>query len=164
MEQIYIERLRTLYSVMAGIPSLVIEMDDWRFGDYEDDDKKFIKSAAMFVNKENTHFDCGTAACALGWACAYPEFKKQGLKYEGGSPTFPGVQEDCFGFTDGFEVGSKFFGISYVEAYDLFAVVDNDQKDHKKIFLDRLRNLLVEKNIITKKRADELKSKEPLYN
>lgn len=167
MQKNHIERLRTLYSVIAGIPSKVIEMDRWRVGPHqENSDKKFIRSAVKTItkNEKSNPYDCGTSACALGWACAYPEFKAQGLKFKNGSPSFREASVDSWGWQDGFEVGSKFFGISHTEASHLFVPVSNNDVDHKKVFLNRLRSLLVKKNIITKERAKELKAQEPLYN
>ena len=70
--------------------------------------------------------DCGTAACALGSACLYEPFRKQGLglcspggvkvwPYLTGIRNVPGCDSP-----DGFEVGAAFFGISYSESKSLF--------------------------------------------
>lgn len=60
--------------------------------------------------------DCGTAACALGSACIYPPFQKQGLMpakdYRWNGAAYEGAE--------GFAAGEKFFGITYSESHGLF--------------------------------------------
>jgi hypothetical protein len=62
--------------------------------------------------------ECGTAACAMGWACSIPEFKKLGLKPAEEMPT---SQLRWKGLNESFDnVASKLFEIPYWDAYDLF--------------------------------------------
>lgn len=137
-----IERLKTLYSVIDGIPSQFIDMNDWR---QKEDDDGFVTT---YVSDDNLlKHNCGTAACAAGFACAYPKFKKQGLKYkEEGYPTYKG--------SNGFNAMRSFFGVEWI-FYPL-----GNSVNHKKKFLDRLRHYLVEKKAITQKRSNELAAKE----
>lgn len=164
MEQVHIERLRTLYSMMAGIPARVVYMSFWRseharagYATNRMGDKKLFEQSVQQlvhdVNNEN-HL-CNTAACAIGWATAYPEFKEAGFHMdETGHPTF--------GNYNNWEAIGNFFGISENEASQLFAPTswrENNQipsKNQKDIFLMRLRILLVSQGIITEQRNEEL--------
>jgi len=164
MEQVHIERLRTLYSMMAGIPARVVYMSVWRsehanegYANNRMPDEKLLEQSvqqlAHDVNDEN-HL-CNTAACAIGWATAYPEFKEAGLHMDiAGHP--------AFGNYENWEAIGSFFGISENEASQLFAPTnwrENNQipsKNQKDIFLARLRKLLVNTRIITQQRNEEL--------
>lgn len=173
MEQVHIERLRTLYSIMAGIPRSIVYMSAWRtdgtrgvvgsgFGvqtNVNNEDLK--KHAAGHLIKEQGH-GCGSAACALGWASAYPEFNDAGLTVHpsSGYPLFitPNGNQKLGG-----DAGAFFFGISIAESESLFKYVSTDEdkkKQGKAIFLKRLRDFLVLKNIITKARSKELEKEE----
>lgn len=60
---------------------------------------------------------CGTAACALGSACFYKPFQKEGLEMYGDDefeymPVFQGANQ--------WEAGAKFFGIDLEESEYLF--------------------------------------------
>jgi hypothetical protein len=57
---------------------------------------------------------CNTAACALGSACLYKPFMKEGLKLDGNNlPTYKRHEE--------FDAGAKFFGITDSESNYLFS-------------------------------------------
>jgi hypothetical protein len=146
-------RLKTLYQVIGGIPSAVIDMDSWRnnanFGD--PDDKELIKSAKSERN-------CGTTACALGWACAYPTFKRAGLRWDTWMST-PAYKNE----TD-FAGGGLFFGITEGQAEALFSPTYglglDKRTEQKYVFLKRLRRLMVDLEIITPERSLELEAEE----
>lgn len=60
---------------------------------------------------------CGTAACALGWACMIPRFKKLGLRFKlttrnAGYPIYRSYRT--------LEASEKFFGLRQEEAALLF--------------------------------------------
>lgn len=57
--------------------------------------------------------DCGTTACALGWACTMPKFRKLGLDLNSGVPTLKGVQ-------GAFPAAANLFGLTDAESYYLF--------------------------------------------
>jgi hypothetical protein len=62
--------------------------------------------------------ECGTAACAMGWACSIPEFRKLGLKPAKELPIFQlrwKGRDESFNY-----VATKLFGISYQDADNLF--------------------------------------------
>jgi hypothetical protein len=96
---------------------------------------------------------CGTAACALGSACFYPPFQKQGLSIDGYKKlsdvgkAAKKIGEDAFDFSpgfdgndyDGYETGANFFGIEIDESYFLFKPdhYKNCGDDGSKTFLHR---------------------------
>lgn len=167
MEQVYVERLRTLYSVMAGIPARVVYMSVWRSERARDgyahnrlSDEKLINQSVEQLTHQVHDVDspnhvCNTAACAIGWATAYPEFKEAGLHMDNaGHPAFAGLinwdaLQNFFGATE-YEVTRLFSPINWRENYN------NPNKSQKEIFLIRLRELLVNRDIITQERSNEL--------
>lgn len=70
--------------------------------------------------------DCGTAACALGWATTIPEFESAGLHLFvftdgiGGFESEPRLKKFPAGDNDPFGVAAKFFDIPYGDASKLF--------------------------------------------
>lgn len=56
--------------------------------------------------------ECGTAACAVGWACCLPAFNAEGLVRDIDSPKF--------GDLLGWPAVRRFFGLYREEAYYLF--------------------------------------------
>ena len=78
MQAVHIERLRALYAMVAGIPEERIELETWRSRIVKPYDPNWSKEV---TNKDLLSQDCGTLACAVGWACAHPEFQKQGLRW-----------------------------------------------------------------------------------
>lgn len=71
-----------------------------------------------FFREEYTGADCGTTACAMGFACLDPWFIKEGLMYL----PYSGVVYTHNGKTyDGFEAAAMFFDIDESEAYYFFS-------------------------------------------
>lgn len=152
-----IERIRTLYAVLAGIPkehtelSLWVRRRDWRQGP---------------TTAEGIAHTCGSTACALGWAALYPPFNKLGLVFDEAVPTFGEAQE--------FGAGRDFFCLTKDETHLLFgsrtgpfaydtplwdACYRGFQMDgwsDKRIALHRLRIWLEMTDAITAERSAEL--------
>jgi len=131
------ERLRTLYAVMAGVPSTKVDMNNWR--------KTFSEDATLL-------HDCGTAACAVGWACAYPEFQSQGLKWTGSAPLLKADGVARYNW----EAVTEFFGVDQDTAIHLFQTRDSGL-EAKKGVLKRIRTLLWKSGVIADVRFLELK-------
>jgi len=125
-----VERLRTLYSIMFGVPSEKVNMSGWRFAATERDLTK----------------GCGTAACAVGWACSYPEFQAQGLSY-GVSPAFNGLTS--------WDAVLEFFAVDAHVAAKLFQTTEVGL-EAKRGVLSRIRHLLLENGVISHGRSLEL--------
>lgn len=84
-------------------------------------------ASSTLINELNNHnrqyivasdiYNCNTTACALGWACAIPQFRRAGLKASINDQYSLTVNYKNYVF---FEAGQKFFGISPIESYWLF--------------------------------------------
>lgn len=74
-----------------------------------------------WANKELGEFtkkkvDCGTEACAVGWACTIPSFRKAGLKLANSHE----IIEPMFNEYRGLSAAAQFFGMSYRESEQHF--------------------------------------------
>ena len=151
-----IERLRTLYSVLTGVPEERTSLVGWVRG---------------------PRAGCETTYCAIGWAAIYPEFVKLGLTMSGYEPVLVspsgeerfkswGAVEEFFGL--GYDINSN-----YRECYALFtderetrSFIDADRvgtqmkMSDKALVLMRIRNYLLSKGAITPERSEELKLQE----
>jgi len=106
--------LETLKEFLKSIPAERFNLLFWR--------NKSVKTG-LFISDMELYTDCGTSACAMGWAAALPEFKEAGLSFEGTSivlrnkdgdllhEDFYAVKE-VFGFT-GLDVGNCLFSNAY---------------------------------------------------
>jgi hypothetical protein len=83
------------------VPERNFNLAFWR-GGYEQSD------TALLNHK------CGTTACAVGWACAMPEFKAEGLRDAAGAPVYMGH--------GGWDAVEAFFDLSYGESVALFSL------------------------------------------
>lgn len=110
MEQINVARLNTLASFLKTLPMDVFDISSWYCGNMQSNMELLSRPDAIAAAHE-----CGTSACAMGWAVTIPEFKEAGLKpyrdsYSGMSiPTFRGEQGQDY---IGFQAAEHFFGIS----------------------------------------------------
>ncbi|URG13784.1 hypothetical protein [Acinetobacter phage vB_AbaS_TCUP2199] len=106
--------LETLKEFLKSIPDERFNLLFWRKGSVE---------SGMYISDLDLHTDCGTSACAMGWAAALPEFRLAGLSFEGSSivlrnkdgdflyDDFYAVKE-VFVFRD-FDVGNCLFSNAY---------------------------------------------------
>lgn len=71
-----IERLQHLITILEKIPSSNFDLATW----------------GEFTDVDPTQPECGTACCAIGWACNDPKFQSEGLGWfsfaEGLMPEF----------------------------------------------------------------------------
>ena len=167
MGAVHIERLRALYAMIAGIPEERIELETWRARPIKPHDPDWSKEV---TNKDLLSQDCGTLACAVGWACAHPEFQKQGLGWDGSPVYRPKGGRRRFGW----DAAESFFGIHYGLAKFLFSVesipygdvksmagIRNEyplvkRGDAKRTLLKRIRTHLLHIGAITPERDREL--------
>ena len=95
-----IERLKHLIVILEHVDEEVTANSQGRFG--------------FDINNWFEEDDCGTVACALGWAAIDPKFQAEGLFIDKNSePEFEGAVT--------YLAGSHFFGISVDESCTLFA-------------------------------------------
>lgn len=89
----YTERLQRLADFLKSLPDEKFCMDSWSN-------------------------DCGSVACAVGWACTLPEFNALGLKSIDHHPFYhePGRLHQEWGF----DAAQKFFGLTPYMTLKLF--------------------------------------------
>lgn len=87
-----------------------------------------VHANGEFFDMNDWATKCGTASCAMGWACVDPEFMEQGLHMGkdrwGFVPVFSGEQQ--------FDAATKFFDIAFDEADRLFHPSNYDLPPHRK--------------------------------
>ena len=87
-----------------------------------------------FFYVQTNRNECGTIACAAGWACLDPTFRAMGLHLDSrGVPSYDGRVAG--------EALAEFFGISHDHACYLFNGCARAIHEHKAIFFDRLRQV-----------------------
>ncbi len=94
----YRTRLIQLREMLESIPDERINLIHWR-------SKYSLTDTELFT-------ECNTTACLLGWACAYPPFKAQGLEYKHGVP--------CYKEHINIAAAKEFFYLTLSEAEELF--------------------------------------------
>ncbi len=99
MKYYHINRLQKLANVLKHVSNSKFNMRTWGKGKIE----QLVK----------TH-DCNTAACALGWACSIPAFRKAGL-HRISCSNIPRYKD-----YNKYEAAVAFFGISTNESLQLF--------------------------------------------
>lgn len=89
-------------------------------------------------------WDCGTTACAMGYACRMPSFNKAGLRL--GKLTATPYYKNWAGF----EAAQKFFGLGQVEALTLFSPSYNPlgYKATPKGIAKQIRQLVADKTTV----------------
>lgn len=169
-----IERLRTLYAVLAGIPADKNRLYTYVHAEHDVRSPPTAKSVAK---------SCGSTACALGWAAMYPEFNELGLTLERYSelPYFNGTFDGA---------STRFFCLTEPESLVLFGprapVFDGSWSTYKaarklrkllyaglpwlstavsdkRIALHRIRKFLEHTDAITPERSAELEAIERGY-
>lgn len=107
-----VRRLETLANFLDALPTKVFSIHDWMDinRQKEGTDVLLNKQGELkgTVTPEQMH-NCGAAACAVGWACTIPEFRKAGLRMTTGE--YP-----VFRHHTSFDAVVKFFKIA-LEGY-----------------------------------------------
>lgn len=109
MDAMFINRFQVLYSGLQQVDRDRLDLSYWR-SDGRGGGSWFA------VSDEQLHTDCGTTACAVGWACSFPELQEQGLSYVNGGIMYMGVYS-------GWGAIQQFFGVSYEMAQALFTPI-----------------------------------------
>lgn len=87
--------------------------------------------------------DCGTTACAFGYAACIPKFRKAGLKYE---YDYDGMAIVIFKNTYGLYAAEDFFNITNDESYYLFDPYNYSEGRKGKSYVVRRIHALVRKS------------------
>lgn len=115
-------RLYTLVRFMANLPASAnkhFNMEAWFR--HMGEDHHGLKEGP--VNRQHMHL-CGTTACAMGWACMVPSFRKAGLRLVNDGTSVGEVRYR--GATDG-DAAEDFFGIGAFAVDDLFSAMNKDR-------------------------------------
>lgn len=89
--------LTILADFLDQLPSDQFDLHTWlETGNLNDKAVAELTVAEMLAEK-----DCGTTACAIGWACTIPEFQEAGLKYHYDYDGIYVGQPPADGVTDG---------------------------------------------------------------
>lgn len=98
------QRLRKLADFLKTLPEAKFDIGDW---------------ATKGFNPGNPEASqCGSAACAVGWACAMPEFQAEGLHMHNCTPIY--VLEDGSHYQHWY-AARFFFGLNFDESQRLFS-------------------------------------------
>lgn len=101
------QRLQTLANFLRTCAPEKFDLENWR-------------SAPHTLSPTDEDLNtCGTTACAVGWACSMPEFKAEGLYYNGHMPVYAPVDAQPLSYWRAVE---EFFGLSFIEARWLFSI------------------------------------------
>ena len=114
-----VNRLNRLSEILSKVPEKSFDISKW----------------TNQTSIEN-EVDCGTTACAVGWACFDKGFNEEGLHYTLGENSYDGREflEPTFKSKKGWSAVEAFFGIESDIAFFLF---DSDYYDNLHWYLDR---------------------------
>src|SRR3954470_2535007 len=107
------DRLMILADFLDTLPNKRFEYRHWTGGDWG--------------GKQD--LSCGTTACAMGWACTIPSFRKEGLKLASGTARRLGIGPIFLG-RNNFNAAAAFFEISVPDATFLFNHIDSGLSAH----------------------------------
>ena len=155
-----VERVRELYAMLIGLPESQFDLSVWRRGAVNGD---IFVSTSKVTDKQLLDNECGAVACAIGWACAYPPFKAQGLRFMiGESYGVPGLAHGS-PFQRSFQAAEDFFGLRNDEALWLFSPDFYWRlRPTVKHVCARILELLAQHSVITQERRAELIAKDQL--
>lgn len=115
------ERLLKLADFLETVPDEHFDIGSWRNGQVKDEPGAVTDTALV------SHA-CGTTGCAVGWACAMPEFQAQGLGFDlnkgyfsntSGTPTF--FCAETGETLRAWHAVRQFFDLKFWEDYHLFS-------------------------------------------
>lgn len=74
-----VERLAILAEFLTTVQEDKFDLKHWRIQNSEPNENSTY--AEIAISDKQLIKGCNTAACAMGWACTIPEFKKAGLSF-----------------------------------------------------------------------------------
>jgi hypothetical protein len=98
------QRLRKLADFLKTVPEAKFDIGDW---------------ATKGFNPGNPEAsECGSVACAVGWACTIPEFQAEGLHMHNSTPIYAAEDGNAY---QSWHAARIFFGLDYDESQQLFS-------------------------------------------
>ena len=113
MKRFHAERLAKLARFLKTVESKHFDLSSWcniKCCDGKDVPENDVTIKIIEAN-------CGSTACALGWAAIMPEFRKKGLKLSISNKVSLGISnkvslDTTRGHFDNFDAGVEFFGLN----------------------------------------------------
>ena len=126
------------------IPQERFDLANWRYDlDFvRDESDSDYESRASDVSDDGLLHGCGTTGCAVGWACALPEFKAEGLSWNG----TPALAIDGVIRQTSWVAVEMFFDLTYDQAHKLFdsAWYGSAQRRDPRAVSNRIREMVAE--------------------
>ncbi len=147
----HIERMKMLYAMLAGIPTKHLNLIQWR----DSNDGMSVSNQRLI--RDTREHACGTTACAVGWACAYPPFQVEGLRWS--TAEYAPVLLTPYGTSYRWIAVRQFFGLTEKQS-DMFSHKRDSEEPwnipDKQLVLRRIRRALRLAGAITSERNKEL--------
>ena len=133
MKSITVARLQTLADFLKTVEPERFDLDYWRNRpDLDNLLRVDADDSAAIVTDEELKNECGTTACAIGWACTIPEFQQSGLIYKvdstGGDVCYTNKGKDTVIYTGAAAV-KRFFVFNSHHTAQLLFYPHNYQKE-----------------------------------
>ena len=106
------ERLLKLSTLLASVPDEKFNIASWRMDEHGEENGEKLGDESLLDT------GCGTSGCAVGWACAMPEFQAEGLVWTAGGPGL--LAGDALSFS-GWDAVKEFFDLDHPQAQHLFS-------------------------------------------
>jgi hypothetical protein len=120
-----VDRLMKLHDLLSAIPDEKFELDNWAKRSPTAMGLGRAKGKKVLDFTKAIQTDCGTTACACGWATTIPEFNALGFKmvdfHNGHSSANGMIEFEMDGvYSRGISAAALFFEIDYDDASNLF--------------------------------------------
>ncbi|RQR63872.1 hypothetical protein [Burkholderia sp. Bp8998] len=113
----HIERLKMLSNMLRTVNPNHFDLGDWVDSPWSTREALAIPSSGL----PQRIVECGTTACAVGWACTTPEFQAQGLSYKWDEVCYSSALSPTFDGKESWEAVCAFFEIDRPTADYLFS-------------------------------------------
>ena len=129
------QRLLFLAAFLDTVNEDRFNLETWRRGEY-----------VHVITDEVLLHDCGTTACAVGWACSLPEFRELGLGFH---EYYPTLETDDLGRLHTWDAVERFFDLdsaesSYLFIYTQYSSTNSAPRD----VADRIREFVMERTVL----------------
>lgn len=115
----YTQRLNLLADFLETVPHHKFNLGNWRHADANS--SNHLQYVKLIRDSMLLDMNCGTTACAVGWACTMPEFIERGLHWDAVSISYDCVSYGSNRTMVGWDAVTLFFNISREFAYAFFS-------------------------------------------
>ena len=112
MKYYHKNRLLKLAAFLDNVPPERFDLSFW-YG-------RFLDGGSHVNDYEYFKNNCGTAACAIGWACTIPSFRKAGLRINPNSDYGENYYTPVYKSYREFTAVNEFFGLEIQDSQHLF--------------------------------------------